>query len=101
MKPVFKLTCEYCKSYHLHICKTFREQVNGNSLACNDFEIADTFWCSKNSYKIYTVACLNRQNHNYSGCVRCRQGNAMRGLTRQRQLSLFDRFSLQRMEANG
>lgn len=100
-KSVFELTCEYCKFYHLHICNAFGEQVKGSRSACNNFEMADKFWCDKNDYQISTAACLNRQEHNHSGCVRCRQGNGIRGLTGQRQLALFDRFSLQRMEANG
>ena len=100
-KSVFKLTCEYCKFYHLHTCAAYSKRVNGSSLACNNFEMADVFWCDKNSYQIHTAACLKRQEHNHLGCVRCLQGNGVRRLMNQRQLSLFDRFSLQKMEANG
>lgn len=96
-KALFKLTCEYCKFYHLHICNAFGEQVKGSSSACNNFEMADKFWCDKNSYQMSIAACLNRQGHKHSGYVRCLQGNGVRRLMNQRQLSLFDRFSLQRM----
>ncbi|MBW2567877.1 MAG: hypothetical protein JRD93_00785 [Deltaproteobacteria bacterium] len=92
-KPVFKLTCEYCKFYHLRICTAFGKQVKGSDPACNDFKKADAFWCNKNSYQILTVVCLNRQNHNCPGCVHCRQGQGIRSFMNQRQLALFDRFS--------
>jgi len=62
-KPLFELTCEYCKFYHLHICNAFGEQVKGSSSACNNFEMAGKFWCDKNSYQMSIAACLNSQDH--------------------------------------
>jgi len=89
-KPVFRATCGYCKFYQpRHICKLSRKKVRGNSLACNDFEMADAFWCNRNGYQVYTAACLNRQDHNYPGCVHCWQGEGIHRLTGPWQLLLF------------
>jgi len=98
-KPVFKLTCGYCKFYRLHVCRVFGEKVKSSNSACNAFEMADIFWCDKNGYKMSTAACFNRQAHNHPRCVRCSQGKGMGMLANQRQLALFDRFSSQRIEA--
>jgi hypothetical protein len=97
-KKVFKPTCRYCRFYYLHTCTVFGEKVESTSSACNDFELADMFWCDKNGYKMSTAACFNRQENNYPGCVRCLQGKSMGRFVKQRQLALFDRFSSQRIQ---
>jgi len=89
-KPAFKATCKYCKFYRSsHICALSREKVKGSSPVCNDFEMADTFWCDRNNYQMDTVACLSRQDHDYPGCVRCWQGKGIRGILNRLQLSPF------------
>ena len=90
-KPAFKATCQYCKFYRpSHTCALSRKGVKGSSPACNDFEMTDTFWCDRNNYQIDTVACLNRQDHGYPGCIHCWQGEGIRGILNQLQLSLFE-----------
>jgi len=89
-KPIFKATCKYCNFYQpSHTCALSEEKVKGSIPACNDFSMADTFWCGRNNYQVDTAACLNRQDHGCHGCVRCWQGEGIRGILNQFQLSLF------------
>ena len=36
------------------------------------------FWCNRNNQFIYAVACINRQDKQENGCLRCKQGQIVK-----------------------
>ena len=87
-----KSICEYCTHFrlaglrgaktesedaeivHSRKCKIKKELVRANDTACKEFEMYHNFWCIKTIAWLDFRICLNRQEKQVEGCVRCKQG---------------------------
>ena len=55
-------------------CKVKKELVREDDNACEAFEMNQYFWCIKSNAWLDFRVCLNRQEKEVEGCVRCKQG---------------------------
>jgi hypothetical protein len=79
------MSCKFCQTFmeskvlksestaevQVRRCKTTKEKVNRDSQACDDFAVADTFWCKRMEMKQSFPVCLNNVFHDKNGCSKC------------------------------
>ena len=90
--------CKYCASYREstirlkeeRFCKHLGKNVAPNWPVCDAFELANTFWCVRNSQWLDVAVCKNRRMNqwkeikDWDACRKCSQWKEFTPQTRSR-----------------
>ena len=75
------MQCIYCSTYqnstvrtgdNNRFCKVTSKMTECGKF-CEDFHVADLFWCDKTGCWINIPICVSRQNRKCQECTNCRQ----------------------------
>jgi len=78
------MNCAYCSTFcesesrvsGNHFCLYARQMVSGNDEICDEFTMADNFWCKRNGCQLSIPMCSARQVNTsgiYPECNHCSQ----------------------------
>jgi len=56
--------------------KVFRPTVTEEQVKTKGF-----FWCCRNAEQVHSEVCINRQENEKEGCIRCQQGTLVKRVT--------------------
>ena len=58
-----------------------KDKVFKPAITEEQIKTKDIFWCCRNMEYIHAKVCINRQEQETEGCIRCQQGKLVKRLT--------------------
>jgi len=82
-----EITCRYCESF-THAEAKYRMENGVRKCAqkgwisletpiCDEFKPSSIFYCQKHDHQLDLLACANRREKHFEGCVNCKQGKVI------------------------
>ena len=77
------MKCHYCSTYQqstirpdnngTRFCIPQRKMVENDDKICENYQMAETFWCDNTNCWVNFPMCVARQNKEHPDCNHCRQ----------------------------